>query len=233
MNSISEKKRSPNWLLRGFVGVSLVIHLFIFMHITNLYRLNMLTYVELTLKEISKPPMRSIPRPRLRPKTPEQPSDVKRLKVSLRPVPEFKPIRMAPVEADLPGSLVERISMPDNKNVPGLNIYDWDPENLVTTDDQAITSSSYLDMVRLKIESHKRYPKIARIMQVEGKVTISFTILPAGNAKSVKVVKSSKFNILDQAALNAVKNASPFTRPPVHLFKGEIPLKISLVFELT
>jgi len=203
------------------------------MHITNLYRSSMLTYIELTLKDISKPPVRSIPRPRLRPKTPEQPSDVKRLKVSPRPIPEFKPMRMAPVEADLPESLVERISMPDTTNVPGLNIYDWNPENLVTTDDQAITSSSYLDMVRLKIESYKRYPKMARIMQIEGRVTISFTILLAGNAKSVKVVKSSKFNILDQAALNAVKNASPFPRPPVHLFKGEIPLKISLVFELT
>ena len=233
VNSIAEKRGTPNWLLCAFVGVSLVIHLFIFIHIGNLYGSNMLTYIELTLKDISKPPKRSIPRPRHITKTPELSQDVKRLKVSPRPIPEFKQIRMAPVEVDLPESLVERISMPDTPNVPGLNTYTWNPEDLITTDYQAITSSSYLDMVRLKIESHKIYPNIARIMQLEGRVTISFTILLAGNTKSVKVVKSSKFKILDQAALNAVKNASPFPKPPVHLFKGEIPLKISLLFELT
>lgn len=234
VNSIAEKKRSPNWLLCAFVGVSLVIHLFIFIHIANLYGSNMLTYIELTLKDISKPPKRSIPRPRHRTKTPELSQDVKRLEVSPRPIPQFKQIRLTPIKAKLPESLVERISLPDNTNVPGLNIYDWNPEDLITTDNQSITSSSYLDMVRLKIGSHKIYPNIARIMQIEGRVTISFIILPAGNVKFVKVVKSSKFEILDQAALNAVKNASPFPRPPVHLFKGEIPpLKISLVFELT
>ena len=226
-------KRRPNWLLSGFVGVSLVIHLFIFMHITNLYRSNMLTYIELTLKDISKPLIRSIPRPRLRPKTPKQSINIKRLKVSPRPIPHFKPIRMSPVEADLPESLVERVSMPDTPNVPGLNISEWNPKNLVATEDQVITDRSYLEMVRFKIERHKTYPKAARAMHTEGRVTIHFIILSDGNVKSVKVLKTSRYEILDQAALRALKDACPFPRPPARLFKGEIPLEITIVFELT
>jgi len=140
---------------------------------------------------------------------------------------------MAPVKADLPETLVEGISMQDTPNVPGLNISEWNPENLVATEDQAITTSSYLEMVRFKIESHKTYPRMAKIREVEGRVTIGFIILPEGNAKSVKVVKSSTYEMLDQAALKAVKDASPFSRPPVRLFGGEVPLKITIVFELT
>lgn len=219
--------------MRCFVGASLVIHLFIFMHITNLYRSSMLTYIELTLKDISKPPKRSIPRPRLRPKMPEQPSDVNRLKVSQRPIPKFKPMRMAPVEADLPKSLVERISMPDTPNVPGLNISDWNPENLVATEDQAITATSYLEMVRLKIENHKRYPKVAKIMEIEGKVTIRFIITPEGNVRAARVVKTSRHGVLDTTALKAVRDAAPFPKPPRRFFKGEIPLELTVVFELT
>ena len=53
-----------------------------------------------------------------------------------------------------------------------------------------------------------------------------------GNNKSVKIVKSSKFKTLDQAALKAVKDASPYPKPPEHLFKGEVSLKITIIFEL-
>ena len=228
--------------MRSFVVVSLVIHLFIFMHITNLYRSSMVTYIQLTLKDISKPPKRSIPRPRHRPKTPERSQDVKRLKVSPRPIHQIKPIRRDPVESDLPESLVEQVSLPNTPNatgvsisglnIPGLNISDWNPESLIAIDDHLITTSSYLKMIRLKIESHKVYPKMARMGQIEGRVTIFFVISLDGNNKSVKIVKSSKYKILDQAALKAVKDASPYPKPPEHLFRGEVPLKLTIVFEL-
>ncbi|MFH1953163.1 MAG: energy transducer TonB [Pseudomonadota bacterium] len=141
------------------------------------------------------------------------------------------------MESDLPESLVERIYIPNTEtpNVPGLNISDWTRNNPLATQDQcqAITKTSYLEIVRLKIESLKKYPKAARVMQIEGRVTISFIILPIGKAESIKVVKSSRFEILDKAALKAVKDASPFPEPPVRLFGGKIPLKITIVFDLT
>ena len=233
MGYTSRHKGKFNWLLHSLLGVSLAVHLVIFSHIAGIYRSSTLSYIELTLKDISKPPSRNIPRPRLRPKTVIQPRDIKSLNVSKRVFPSLKPVRINPVVPDLPESLVERVRLPDAQNVPSLNILGWKPERVVAIDEQGFTARSYMEMVRLKIESHKRYPKIARVRQIEGRVTIYFIITPAGDAKSVRVVKSSAFKILDQAALRAVKDASPFPRPPARVFSGEIPLKISLVFELT
>jgi protein TonB len=230
---ISRNKGRSNWLLHSLLGVSLAIHLVIFSHIAGIYRSGMLSYIELTLKDISKPPSRNIPRPRLRSKTVVQPQDIKSLNVSESVFPSLKPINIHPLKSGLPESLVEPISPADIPDVPRLNISAWNPESQGAIDGQGITASSYLEMVRLKIESHKRYPKIARVRQIEGRVTIYFIISPAGDVQSVKVVKSSAFKILDQAALKAVEDASPFPIPPAHVFGGEIPLKISLVFELT
>lgn len=221
-------KRKPNWLLRGLIGVSLAIHIVIFLHIFGLYNSKALTYIELTLQDVSKPTARAIPRPRYRPKPPK-PRDVKRLKVFQCRMPRFKPIKMEPAEKNLPDSLMESISMPDTA---GLQIADWSPGALVASGDY-MTAQSYLEMVRLKIERHKKYPDIARVKNIEGRVVVRFAITPDGGIREVEVAKRSRNRALDLAALRAVQNAAPFPKPPRHLFKGEIPLELTIVFELT
>jgi len=213
-------KTKPNWLLRGLVGISLGIHLIIFMHIAGVYQSEALTYIELTLKDFSKPPSRNIPRPRFRPKTPKQPKDIKQLNIRKRIIPRFKAMKMDTVEKNLPDSLMESVSMPIIPDNPG------DMSDRVTSND-------YLEMVRLRIESHKRYPGAAKTRQIEGQVTVRFVIEPDGHISSLKIAKSTRYRALDQAALNAVKEASPFPRPPRDLFKGPIPLEITIIFELT
>lgn len=224
----SVSKTKPNWLLRCLVGVSLGIHMVIFMHVTGIYRSKEVTYIELTLQGISKPTSRSIPRPRRRPKAPES-SDVKRLKITQPVIPHFKPIKMEPVEKDLPDSLVEGISIPD---IPDTAVANWNPEELVE-ETAADSSLRYLEMVRLKIERYKEYPGTARARQIEGSVTVRFVITLEGGVRAVKIAKSSRHNLLDKAAIRAVKAAAPFPKPPKHFFKGEIPLELTVVFELT
>ena len=219
-------KRRPNWLLRGLIGVSLAIHIVIFFHISGLYNSKALSYIELTMQNISKPTARAIPRPRHRPKPPK-PRDVKRLKVFQCQMPHFKPIKIEPAEKNFPDSLVEGISMPDTPTTPGLNIADWNPGELVET------SISYLEMVRLKIEKHKKYPDIARVKNIEGRVVVRFVITPDGGIRELEVAKRSRNRALDLAALRAVQNAAPFPKPPRRLFKGAIPLELTIVFELT
>ena len=230
VKSVSENKRKPNRLFRGLIGVSLAIHIVIFLHISGLYNSKALSYIELTMQSISKPNARAIPRPRQRSKVPK-PKDVKRLKVSRQLVPRLKPMKLESVEKNLPDSLVEGISMPD---IPtsGLNIADWSPETLVASGDY-MTAHSYLDMVRLKIERHKKYPDTARIRQIEGRVVVRFVITPDGSVRELEVAKGSRNNALDLAALRAVQYAAPFPKPPRNLFKEEIPLELTIVFELT
>lgn len=232
MKSVSKNKQKPNWLLRGLIGISISIHLVIFMHIARIYQSEALTYIELTMRDFSKPPSRSIPRPRLRPKTPKQPKDVKKLNVRKRVIPSLKQMKIDPVDKNLPDSLVESVSMPDIPNNSGLKIAQWHSGHQIGTCDY-ITSNDYFEMVRLRIESHKKYPSVAKTRGIEGRATIRFVISPNGHVTSLEIVESARYGTLNRAALNAVKEASPFPRPPRNLFKGPIPLEITIMFELT
>jgi protein TonB len=219
----SKSKRSPNQLLYGLLCVSFVIHLILFMYISGLYSSSSLAYIELTLQNTSKAPTRSIPGPSHRPKPPDQPKEIKYPRVT-QLVPRLKPISIEPVEKDLPDSLVEGISMPDIPDVSS-------PDQLAASGDYT-TADSYLDMVRLRIERHKGYPENARIRQIEGSVTVRFVIISGGDIRSAEVVKTSGKKALDRAALTAVKDAAPFPKAPTSLFKGDIPLELTIVFEL-
>ena len=150
-----------------------------------------------------------------------------------RPIPSFKPIKMEPAERDLADSLMERISMPDVPVGSSLRITEWVPVNMEETFGDYGTSGSYLEMVRLMIERHKKYPDIARTRQIEGRVIIRFVITPEGDIKEVEIVKKSEHKHLDEAALTAVKLSAPFPKPPERFFKGEVTLVITIVFELT
>jgi protein TonB len=221
----------PNWLFRFLIAVSLAIHTLIFMQISGLYRSNALSCIELTLEDLSKPLARNIPRPRHRPKEPPPVEDVKRIEVTQRPMPVLKPLKIEPLDKDLPDSLVEPIGKPDTDLTRGVPIANWNPGNLYTGD--FFGPQDYLEMVRLRIERHKKYPEDASNRQIEGQVTVRFVITTEGEATDVEVVSTSGRGVLDAAAVAAVKAASPFPRPPVRFFKGPIRLEIKVLFELT
>ena len=233
MRNLPRKNTQPNWLLRGLIAVSLVIHTIIFLHVSGLYNSKALTYIELTMRDISQPSARSIPRPRHRPKTP-QVQEVKKLNVTQRHIPRLKPIKMEPPERNLPDTLVEGIAMPDIPETPGLSVADWSPGILVDeTGGDFVTAQNYLEMVRLKIERHKKYPSVARVRNIEGRVVIRFVITAEGAVRAAEITKPSRNKDLDLAALKAVEDAAPFTKPPARFFKGDIPLELTIVFELT
>jgi len=91
---------------------------------------------------------------------------------------------------------------------------------------------SYLDMVRLKIEHHKKYPDIAQQRNLQGQVMVEFDINLDGRISEPSVSKSSGFRSLDLAALEAVKRASPFASPPRQFFNETIHINVPIRFEL-
>jgi len=216
-------KKQPNWVLWSMVLVSLGIHAVIFMHITGLYRSNALNVIELTVRE-EEPPARSIPRPRVRHKTP-QVSEVNKIQV---PKPHMPQMKMDQIEADSPDTITEQIAMPDTSGL-STGVAEWQPAG----SPEYLSQGDYFDMLRLKIESKKEYPSAAQKRQIEGRVVVGFTIDPDGRVTSAEIVQSSRHSALDQAALNAVKTASPFPRPPAKMFDGPLEMKITIMFELT
>lgn len=69
--------------------------------------------------------------------------------------------------------------------------------------------------IRESVRKKVMYPRLARRMGWEGKVVIAFTILSDGNAKDVRVREGCGIDILNNDAIEAVKKASPFPKPPV------------------
>lgn len=225
-------RSGPNWLLRGLLILSLGVHTIIFLHVSGIYGKKALTYIELSV-ENTEPPVRSIPRPRLRPKKVFRKTDVKRIKTPARAIPHFKPVKMMPMDHQAPESLMESIAPPEIPGTPGLTSAHWEPAQIENIGTDFETPNSYLEMVRLRIEKYKSYPEKAKNRQLEGAVIVGFVIGAGGDVRLEKIVKTSGHSILDEAALMAVRTASPFSRPPHRLFGGEVHVSIAIVFELT
>ena len=222
-------RRGPNRLLQGLILVSLGIHALIFLHIAGIYRSKTLSFIEFAMHDT--PPVRSIPRPRRRIKPPPQAEDVKRPDVAQRPVPSVKPLKLDPVDRNLPDSLMERIPVPKAPDTSGPRVTGWDPAQVAAASEFE-TAQTYLEMVKLRIERFKRYPRRARDRQVQGSVLVRFVITPDGGVRDVRVARSSGHGDLDEAACKAVEGAAPFPRPPARFFKGVVPLQLAIVFEL-
>ena len=74
--------------------------------------------------------------------------------------------------------------------------------------------SNYTGKVRSKVQRHFRYPKSADRAGVSGTVTVGFTVSSSGGVSGLRIVKGSGSPVLDEAALNAVRGAAPFSKIP-------------------
>ena len=70
----------------------------------------------------------------------------------------------------------------------------------------------YLDNWRRRIEAigNINYPKKARREQIYGSLRLLVALLPNGEVKRIRVMKSSQHKVLDQAAIEIVELAAPF-----------------------
>jgi len=78
--------------------------------------------------------------------------------------------------------------------------------------------------IRDRITKSISYPYAARKRGWHGRVKIAFVICEDGGVIDVRVIDSCGFSVLDQSALDTVKNVAPFPRPPV---RAEIRMAIS------
>lgn len=223
-----------NRLLSALIILSVGIHVVLLLHLSGVYRSRALSYIEMSLQNINASPVRDIPRPRPRPKLPAPETPLKKITVAQRPLPRFKPLAMAPLEKDLPDTIVEGIRVPDVPRAPGVDSAAWVPgPQAREAAPEFMTAASYLDMVKLKIESRKRYPETARNRRVEGRVRVHFVLGSDGSVRDVTISRGTRYSELNTAALDAVRSAAPFPRPPSTLFKGDLALELIIVFELT
>ena len=224
-------KEKPNWLLYGLIAVSIVIHAAFFLEASGRFSFKKISYIEIGVRKHVKPQTRQVPRPRVRP-----PTDMHKINPS-RVLPDLT----TPVIETVPKSLND---LNPAQSVPEPVFFSEDiPEELKTDVVEFSLPEveqvggfgsriDYLDMVRLKIESCKQYPPFSRQRNMEGLVTVEFMIGSDGSISGLTVFRSSGFPSLDEAAIFAVNNATPFSPPPKKYFKGSVSVKVPIAFEL-
>ena len=86
--------------------------------------------------------------------------------------------------------------------------------------------------IKNEIYSNLRYPHLAIVKKIGGKVTIQLKVTKDGKLKKLKLLKSSGFAILDEEALRATGQASSFPSAPVSLNHSSYSFSLPIKFEI-
>jgi len=228
------EKSSPNWLLHGFILVSIGVHAFFIVHSTGIYQDRSVSYIELSLDQTSRPDIRVIPKPRLRHIDPRV-ADVKAIQVKAFQAPriQVETVQQPQDSNDLP----DLPQLPDKMDVSGLSGVASRLSGLVNAGNaeaqvQYTSEKEYFEMLNRRVQRFKEYPESAKSSHIEGKVHVQFVLLKDGTLSDIKILKSSRHKKLDEAAVQALIKASPFPKPPDFLFKGPVTMRINILFEL-
>lgn len=83
----------------------------------------------------------------------------------------------------------------------------------------------YLSDMKRRIEFYWEYPRHAIRRGEQGYINIDFTIAKDGKIKDVKVIQSSNYPALDDAAISAIRLANPFNEFPNHFEIEDLSIK--------
>lgn len=91
---------------------------------------------------------------------------------------------------------------------------------------------SYLEKVKRKVEAVWRYPEIAKERGISGRLKIAFTIGKDGKIDNKVLLQSSGYSFLDDAAMKALKDASPLAPFPKEWDIEKINIDGTFIYEI-
>jgi protein TonB len=89
---------------------------------------------------------------------------------------------------------------------------------------------SYFNRIKQQIQQVWVYPNQAAQKKISGQITLKFEISRDGNLLGVHLTNSSGFNILDIAAIKAVKEAAPYYPFPMTIKKKKLSILATFVY---
>jgi protein TonB len=104
--------------------------------------------------------------------------------------------------------------------------------NIVSQEQVTQHLESYSSVLANAIAKYKQYPKIAQMRGWQGTVIADLEIDSKGSVVSVKIKKSSTYEVLDNEALEMIKKASPFPAPPESLRGKNFNVLVPISFKL-
>lgn len=107
---------------------------------------------------------------------------------------------------------------------------DLDDGELVSLDTRESKYASYFARIKHQIERVWTYPYEAVQRGVSGEATLRFRISKEGNLMGVVLIDKSGHEILDFAAVKAVKEAAPFYPFPVTIKKNSLAILATFIY---
>lgn len=90
--------------------------------------------------------------------------------------------------------------------------------------------AQYLSYLRRHLENNLLYPQFAKKIGLEGSVVVCFCVKANGSVpyKSIKIQKSSGYQILDKQAIETVTTSAPFEKAPPEEMEVVVPVTFSI-----
>jgi len=164
---------------------------------------------------IQDKPVEPLAKPAPEKRTIAKPVKQKKAVIKPRPEPIQKPVKPKPPTKERTPEANRRAmaQTAQNKKVTMVT-----PSPVVAKVDARLieqTRMSYQALLMRHIEVHKKYPRVARKRNIQGKILVSFSVFTDGSIKNLQI--SGDKSILMKATRQAVNNALPMPKPPIDL----------------
>ena len=107
---------------------------------------------------------------------------------------------------------------------------DYDDNEPISLDTKEVKYADYFARIKHQIELVWIYPLTAAERGISGDLSLTFRISKDGNLMGVRLVEQSGYEILDVAALKAVKEAAPFYPFPKNIRRDKLNILANFVY---
>lgn len=199
---------------------------------------------ELRPEPKAEPKLESRPEPKIEPR-PEPPPLAR---VEPRPEPRLEPraeVRpeIKPVPSETPPPVVQPRVEPSvvapTVARPAPAPVAVQPPPVVAPQPKAVDESreralrdQYQQIISARIKQFEEYPAVAKRRHWEGTTVVQLRLSPDGKVTDISVVEKSGHEILDEAAVNMIRKASPLPAPPEGLRGRDQTVLVPIKFKL-
>lgn len=196
------------------IGISIAIHIILMIGLPE-FKKPLLKPLEMSVTISTSP----IPKPIEKIETPQPIKKVEPVQKKITPIIDKNATSIAqPIPKEVaPPTPAEAISK---------------TPNIVPQEQVTQHLESYSSLLAKAIAKYKQYPKIAQMRGWQGTVIADLEIDSKGSVVSVKIKKSSTYEVLDNEALEMIKKASPFPAPPESLRGKNFNVLVPISFKL-
>ncbi len=108
-----------------------------------------------------------------------------------------------------------------------------DDDKVISLDTRESKYAAYFARLKHQIEQVWAYPDDAVRRGISGRLTLRFQISKDGSLMNVRLIDNSGYNVLDEAALQAVKTAAPYFPFPVTIDREALSILATFIYTPT